>query len=453
MFIGRENELKIIDECLSRPSCCVLVYGKRRVGKTTLLLHALEGSKEKTVYFECAPNTIQYNADKFVEALNQENVIDFNFPAKDFDDIFKFLNRLDVTLNIVIDEYQFLKEMYPAVSVDGMFQKIADNYLSHIRLFLCGSHVGVMTELLNSGNPLFGRFTRIIGLEEWNYKEASLCYAGRSPYDKVAFYSVFGGSPYLNTEIDAEKSLKENVIKIFLKKDSIGLAYVNQLLMTSSSQRNSLMDILEAIGNGRNKFTEIKDKSQISDNLKLTKILNLAISLRLIKKDSPINRHDVNKKIWYEIDDNAVRFYYTFVHRYLYRLEQIGSELFYDKYVQPKLDNYIPRRFEDICRTYFTLQCKEGKRHDIRGIGTYYYDLPSQKRNGEFDVVLEKELGYDVYEVKYLATKMPKDMMDEKSEKIREIPDFFVDKIGFISVNGFESDCGGILLTGEDLYM
>ncbi|MCD8205813.1 MAG: AAA family ATPase [Clostridia bacterium] len=450
MFYGRENELRIISEALNKPYCFVMVYGKRRVGKTTLLLHALDSDEAKTIYYECAETSMANNVDKFLFTLKDCGVIDYDIVMRDFDDVFRFLDRLNVTLNIVIDEYQYLRDLDSGC--DSIFQKVADGSLGHIRLFICGSHVGMMRDLTNSSNPLYGRFSDIIELGEWDYRESACLYPELCAYDKVALYAVFGGSPYIVSKIEGKKTLRENIVDLYLKKDAVAFSYVDKLIMTTSSQRPAVISVLQALGNGKNKFSEIGDKSHISDNATLSKTLNLAISLHLIKKEYPINKLGDSKKAWYEIDDNVVRFFYAFIYGRCSMLEKIGPELFYDSYIEPGLTEYVSRRFEDICRTYFSLLCKHGMMSGVKAIGTYYYDCPANKKNGEFDVVIEKNLGYDIYEVKYLSSKMKRQTMIDKTEKVRAIKGLAVDVVGFISVNGFEDDCAGSLIDGEDLY-
>ena len=92
--------------------------------------------------------------------------------------------------------------------VDSVFQDVFDNYSSNLNFIICGSEISMMNELLTEGNPLFGRFTKKICIEELNYIETSSFYENKSIMDKIAFYSIFGGSPYINSYIDNKDSLK-----------------------------------------------------------------------------------------------------------------------------------------------------------------------------------------------------------------------------------------------------
>ena len=148
MFVGREKELGLIQNLLQKPSASMMLYGKRKVGKTTLILQALSESSDKTVYFECLKSTMEDNIEAFVAVLVREQVLPVALTFKTFADVFAYLNTLPQTINIVIDEYPYLKVYTKPETVDSMFQTIIDNYLKNIRLFISGSHIGMMKYML-----------------------------------------------------------------------------------------------------------------------------------------------------------------------------------------------------------------------------------------------------------------------------------------------------------------
>ncbi|MCD8205080.1 MAG: AAA family ATPase [Clostridia bacterium] len=458
MFIGREEEIKLIGSELSKPSAFVIVYGTRRVGKTSLLKEAVKKSSDKTIYFECQALPLEFNLSLFLETLEDLGFDIDREKLTSFDRVFKYLNGFGESFNVIIDEYPYLKKSAGGNVMDSVFQSVVDNYLHGIRLFLSGSDVGMMKELCCYDNALFGRCTRIIELKEWDYKEASMCYPNLSPYDKVAFYSVFGGTPYLNTSIDAAKSIKENITELYLKENGAARIYASQLLMTGASDMKLFVEpILIVLGNGRRRYGEIKAATKISSDSVLKKYLDTAIKLGLIVKVYPVNRDGDAKKASYEIADNVLRFYYSFIFKHQSDLYDMGEDLFYEEYVRPHLTAYVSKRFEDICRTYFRRLIKSGKYKDARRVGRYYYDDSVTQKSGEFDVAVKKEpyrgmYCYDIYEVKYHEKPFSEKGMRLETEQILDINEIKVQNIGFVSVNGFEEGCEGILITGDDLY-
>ena len=148
MFIGRLEELEILHRLLEKPSASVMIYGKRKVGKTTLIDKALEASTDKKIYYECLKAPMQENVDGFVAMLVREKILPVQLAFKSFTDVFAYMNTINATFNVVIDEYPYLKAFTKPETVDSIFQSIIDNNLKNIRLFLSGSHIGMMKDLL-----------------------------------------------------------------------------------------------------------------------------------------------------------------------------------------------------------------------------------------------------------------------------------------------------------------
>ncbi len=453
MFIGRQEELKAIQAILDKKSGSVLVYGKRKVGKTTLILEALKSSKDTTVYYECLKSSMQDNINGFVSVLVKTKVLPVPMGFASFQEVFQYLNTLDKTLNIIIDEYPYLKQFNKGETVDSIFQTIIDNDIINIRLFISGSHVGMMKDLLEEKNALYGRFSLNIKLKELNYRETAVFYNDKTVYDKIAFYSVFGGSPFVNEQLDSKSDLKQNILKTVLNPLNAVYSYAENLLVSDLFGSVNAERILNVIANGKKKYGEIESKLGLTNNGLLSKQLKTLLDMDMVSKVYPINKEDDNKKVSYEMTDNLLRFWYTYVYKNKSALQMLGAEAFYDNYIEPSITTFISHRFEEIARTFFSLQVKEGKRKGIFRIGTYYYDDSATKTNGEFDVVLQRKDNYDIYEVKYYAKPLYLTEMQAEEEQIRTIKGLAVGNIGFISVSGFEEvsseyDCIG----GEELY-
>ena len=452
MFYSREKEIKDINKLFENSNKTVLLYGKRRVGKTELITHIFKG--RKSVYFECIKDTIDENVRLFVNECKKAGI---NIPGyasfSSFVDIFDFLNSLKEKYFIAIDEYPYLKEINDSLMVDSMFQNIVDHHLSNLNLIISGSSIKTMKDLLIEGNPLFGRFDLTIKLPEFNYFEASQFYPNLTNYDKVAMYSVFGGSPFVNKEINPALSLKENIIKTFLKEGGAVFNYADNMLISDVANEIQARRLLSTIANSKKKYSELtsildKEKTGI-----FVRSLNSLQDLEIVSKYYPINKLNDAKKTQYEISDNAIRFFYTYVYKNKTQLNILGPSAFYDEYIEPTIIEFISHRFESLVRNYFSLLVKNGLLKGVLNIGTYYYDDPIKKLNGEFDVAIQNRNGFEIYEIKYLKGKMTKNQLIEEVKQIKQIQEINVCKIGFVSINGFSSDISGYeLITGNDLY-
>ena len=430
-----------------------MVYGKRRVGKTTLIQKALKSSSYRTVYFECLKGTMQDNISGFVQELVRAKILPVPLNFGTLQDVFAYLNALPEKIVVVIDEYPYLKAMNDSATVDSIFQNIIDNRLVNIELILSGSHIGMMKDALQEKNALYGRFAVTIKLNELNYLEAAKFYPDKTPYDKAAHYAVFGGSPFVNQALQPMATIRENIISTILNPMSAVYLYASQLLLSDYSVKINAERIFSVIGNGKKRYTEIEDKLDVKKTGNLSKQIKSLIDLEIIARNSPINKIGDNKKSTFEINDNLLRFYFTFIYKNASALQVLGAEAFYDEYIAPALTDFISRRFEGICRDYFSHQVRSGKMKGVRNIGSYYYDDPAHRKNGEFDVALEFADGYEIYEAKYYAQPMTLDEIHREVQQVEAIKELTVKQIGFIAINGFaEREEPYLYLDGNDIF-
>ena len=453
MFVGRERELESIENCLKNDFKNIMVYGKRKVGKTTLILEASKRSGRKLLYYECIRTSLINNVDSFVNNISKEIAFPSYVRFNSFEEVFDYLEQLNDKLLVIIDEYPYLKELENSNYVDSCFQRIIDKKYRNIDLILCGSHIAMMQQLLQEKNALFGRFTLVIKLEELDYYSCQKFYEELSPYDKVGFYSVFGGSPFINEQINPSKSLKDNICSLILNFQSNVFVYLNNLLLSDYSNKLSIERILYYLSNGKKKYSEIEQAVFHEKTGNLGKQLLPMIDMGIISRNVPINKLNDKKKVKYEICDNILRFYFTYLYNKIGVLQIVGAETFYEEYIEPTIKTFISYRFEEIGRQYFSLKTKNGQMKGIRNIGTYYYDDIVNKINGEFDIALEKEKGFDIIEVKYYKNKIDVSMVNKEINQIKSINDIEIDKIGFISINGFQNGVKlDYMIDGSNLY-
>lgn len=451
MFVGREEELALLRE--EHIGKAVMVYGKRRVGKTTLILKALEQCSYQTVYFECLKGTMQENINGLVQELVRVKVLPVPLAFSSLQDVFAYLNTLTQKMVVVVDEYTHLYAMNDSGVVDSVFQGIIDNRLSNIELILAGSHIGMMKDLLQERNPLYGRFATSIKLDEMNYLDAAKFYPDKSAYDKVAHYAVFGGSPFINQALNPAATLRDNIISTILNPMSPVYLYASQLVFSDNSLNVNSERIFSALGNDRKRYTEIEDALRVKKTGNLAKQIKTLTDLEILARSIPINKPNDNKKATYELNDNLLRFYYAFVYKNSSALQVLGAEAFYDEYVAPVLTHFIAHHFEDICREYFSLQVRSGRMNGVRSIGSYYLDTAVRCEIKEFPVSVELADGYAVYLPKYSAQPMTIDEIHGEAQRMEGVNDPGIKQLGFISINGFvEQEKPYIYLDDNDIF-
>lgn len=451
MFVGREQELALLQQ--EHIGKAVMVYGKKRVGKTTLILKALEQCPYQTVYFECLKGTIQDNIAGFVQELVRIKVLPVPLAFSSLQDVFAYLNTLPQKMVVVVDEYTHLYAMNDSGVVDSVFQSIIDSRLSNIELILAGSHIGLMKDLLQERNPLYGRFAASIKLDELNYLDASKFYPDKSAYDKVAHYAVFGGSPFINQALNPDATLRENIIGTVLNPMSPVYLYANQLVFSDNALNINTERIFSVLGNDRKRYTEIEDALGVKKTGNLAKQIKTLTDLDILSRRIPINKPNDNKKATYELSYNLLRFYYTFVYKNASAFQVLGADAFYDEFIAPVLTDFIARRFEDICREYFSLQVRSGRMNGVRSIGSYYPDTAVRCENKAFSVSVERADGYAVYLPKYSAQPMTLDEIHGEAQRMEGVNDPGIKQLGFISINGFvEQEKPYIYLDDNDIF-
>ena len=455
MFVGREKELKALRDELSNQNrkSAILVYGKRRVGKSTLIREAAKGFDGVVVNHLCVMSTFEGNLELIYKSVSES----LSLPRLHFDSMFAmmdYLNVLGKKVLLIIDEYPYLKQTRKKNEVDSYMQAVIDHMPANVKLVICGSYITIMKELLTEDNPLFGRFTLIQHIHDFDYYEAAQFYPGLPIRDKVAFYGVFGGCPYVLENLDTSRTLKENIIRLLLPETGLIRSHIENIMLREIRKTFDTR-ILESLGNGKKKYTEIRAKLGSTETGLLDKQLKILLNMETIQKVEPINRKNGKKKQFYEITDNLMRFYFSFIFGAAGNIARIGEEQYYNLNIEQSLEQFVGRRLEGIALQYFHRLAVSGKRTDMEDFGSYWYDDPETKTNGEFDCVIKRtgEL-YDFYECKYFDRPMKREECEQEKEQLRHIKGISVSGIGFICTGGFAFENNGdfALVDGEDLY-
>ena len=442
MFIGRAREMSLIKAFIEKKSKSMLVYGLRRVGKTTLLKQALSKMNVEYIYFECEKASEEVNASSFIKLLNEKYNESYG-SFSNFKDIFELINKHHKDLFVIIDEYSYMKEYYllskkpdsslKAVGLDSEFQNIIDNYLGKSKLILCGSSISVMKGLLDYSSPLYGRFDIVINLQPFSYLEVKEMFK-ELPYENIVeIYSIFGGSPYVLSKYNQSLSLEENICEQLLDKEGDIYRHVINNVLSELDKDPDLNRILNSIKNGDRKYGDIEQSVKVSSSGLLDKQLKKLLDLDIIEKKYPIGFEGDKRKTHYSLKDNLLRFYYAYIYQEENRIDLLGKKRFYDVYITKSLNEFISRRFENIAKEYFSLKVKNGEYPQIVDIGTYF------SSNNEYDCVFKKEDNtYAFYEVKYKTKPLTKGEMLKEIDQIQMIQGISISEIGFICSSGFE---------------
>lgn len=440
-FYGRKKEVELLKRILSKDVMqTVVLYGRRRIGKSELLKYVLNQQESKYIYYECKQTTELNNVDSLATIIGQ--VYDFPKPSfQSFEELLKYLFQKSIndSVILVLDEYPYLRDKVDGM--DSIIQSLIDQYRNKgkIKFILCGSYIETMKSLVNPKAPLFGRIDRSIHLQAMNYLESSEFYPGFSDKDKVRLYSVFGGIPYYNSMIDESLSVKENMIELIASPNSVLENEVPMYLKSELSKITNANEVIEVLAKGYSKFTDILSQSHVTSSPTLVNVLDKLIQMEIVRKDMPINDENNKKKTMYRISDQLTMFYYRYCFHYSSQMRIMDSDVFYQKYIHTDFESqYVPHVFENICRQYLIYQNMMGFIEEpFEKIGRYWYDNPKEKTNGEFDIVTEDAKGYIFYEAKFRNKPITQDIIDKEIFQVNQT-NLNCYKYGFVSASGFQ---------------
>lgn len=443
MFIGREEELKRIQKIVRRPQMgTIIIYGRRRIGKSELIKQVLKQTETDSIYYECRQVAEESNASAIGELVSER----FHLPKLGYAkiaEILEYLFRLSLSqdLILVLDEYPYLRENIKGM--DSILQALIDRYReeAHIKLIILGSYVNEMRSLTGPENPLFGRMDLVLNLKQMNYLDSARFYPHFSAEDKVRIYSVFGGVPYYNRLIDDTLSVRENIMDLIA---SPGARLENEVAMVLNAEISRLAnanEVFRALAKGYSRYSDILAQSHVSSGPTLADVLDRLIQMELVTKTAPINDPTNKKKTGYSICDNLSLFYYRYVFRYASQMKIMDPDLFYDRYIRDDFEEkFVPHQFEEICRQYLIHKNRRGEIDPVFfQIGKYYYDDPILHKNGEFDIVTEDDLGYIFYEVKFRREPISNSVIQREIEQV-QATGLHCYRYVFISRSGFDAD-------------
>lgn len=441
VFFGRVEELKEIKYALSKLNFeGILIYGRRRVGKTELINEAIQNYRGPIIRYECKKTTNYQNLIQLSKVVLSEfgNLIN-DYVFNSYDDLFDYVFKksCESEFTFIIDEFSFLLQSNDAI--DSSLAIAIDKYKrkSKMKLIISGSYVQILKEMISANAHLYGRFTHIISLKPMDYLTSSMFYPNYSNEDKVKMYSVFGGIPYFNSLIDSSLSAEENIINLIVKKDSILEHEINEVILNETNKINEMNLIIETIVKGTTKFSDILSVLS-KDKIRIEYYLSRLIEMEIIEKKSPINDKNNKKKTFYVFKDNLMRFYYRYIFQNYNMRNVMNPKDFYSIKIKGDFESiYIPKIFENISEQYLILANKKGLIHPVfYDIGTYYFNDAKNKRNIQLDIVTEDENGYVSYECKYTNEPIGNKVINEEKQQTIELG-MNIYKLGFISKRGF----------------
>ena len=363
-FIGRTSELATLNAELERGSGFVVIYGRRRVGKTTLIKEFIKD--KRAFYFLATTESEAQSMKRFAGVLSRttKNPMPSKVTFTDWLDLFQVVtdDHPDEKKVLVIDEFPYLVKTNP--DFPSILQNAWDEVLKdhNVMLILCGSLISMMKKhALAYDSPLYGRRTAQIRLMPLQFTDV---YAAQnlSFEQAVEQYAITGGVPKYMEFFQTEEPLVEQIRRVVLSKNGFLYEEPDFLLNEEVQTPINYFSVLKAISDGNHKLSKI-GMTMEQDTSAITPYLKTLIDLGFVIKNVPITEKNPerSRKSLYYVSDNFIRFWFRYVYPFKGELELDNQQIVLDEMGKDFKQKFVAFAYESICRNIFAELCRKGQ--------------------------------------------------------------------------------------------
>ena len=443
MFIGRERELDSLNKLYQTDEFeFVVLYGRRRVGKTALINHFI--ADKPAIYFMGVESNDKQNLENFsasileyYSGIKMSETSFMSFQAA-LDTVFQL--SLNKRIILAIDEYPYVAKSSKsfASTLQLLIDKYRDN--SKLMLILCGSSMSYMEDhVLAYKAPLYGRRTAQMKLLPFSFEETCRYFTNFSAEEKALAYGIVGGTPQYLLQMNDRLTIEENIKNTYLNPTSSLFEEPINLLKQEVREPAIYTAIITAIATGASRMSEISTKVGEDTNVCSIYLKNL-VSLGIVQRKIPYGEK-ASKKSIYSIDDNMFRFWYRFVLENTSMIARGATELVY-KRIEPHLSDYMGKVFEEICKQYLWKLLLSGNSPvEFSSLGRWWGNDPIRKCQTEIDIMGEQDKSTALFaECKWTNEKVDLPILETLIERSELFP--YPHKHLFLfSKSGFTRGC------------
>lgn len=368
-FIGRQAEISGLNRLYKdslRQAQFVIMYGRRRVGKTTLLLHWAQQTGQPFLYWVARRETPDALRQSLAAALwNWAYPGGSNQPPifTNWEILFREMARLigDKPLILIWDEFSYAAESDP--TFPSHLQAAWDHILKElpIMLILSGSHIGMMVDMMNYQAPLYGRFTAQFPVDPLPYSAMASFFPAFSAPERVSVYACLGGIPAYLERFDPEEDLSANIRRHLFSRSGMFRSEPSFLVSDLVRETRIYETILRAVANGKHTPAEISQYTGINaSNFPpyMKRMIELRLLERRIPATIPFAQRETTTRSRYRVNDPFLRFYYRFVEPNLEMIEQGQVDALWQR-VNSQFRAFVGMTtFEELCQEWVTRQAQ-----------------------------------------------------------------------------------------------
>ena len=358
-FKGRVRELNLLDELWQATEATLLVlYGRRRVGKTRLLEQWTKQSKTRALYWMAEPSSAADQLRSFSQALynfanpNAPAPLDFSYTtwAQAWQQVAVLAQRERFAL--FVDEFTYVLAITPIIA--GVLQNAWDHRLNQTNLFLVisGSHLGMMRRhMLSYQAPLYGRATSQLHLQPLPFGYTQDFFPNYQPDERVAIYAIFGGIPAYWERITPTRSISDNIRHQLLTPNNLMQAEPRLLLQDFVQDPHNYVSILRAIAGGARTQKDISVRAGLAQG-HVSKYLSVLREAGFVERRVPVTATESSRLGRYHLIDPYLRFYYRFLFARQAQLAMNEPDLALAEIKRHLLDFIGAHTWEELCREW-----------------------------------------------------------------------------------------------------
>ncbi len=442
-FFDRARETASLEErynkAIKGAGSLVVLYGRRRVGKTELVRHFLEGIDSPKLYFYVDLAERRVLLDALQKSIQEQ--LGGNVVFSDFDDFFAYIRNMAAGKRFVLVMDEFQRFLSVAPEAITLIQKHWDNGLKNMKIMivLVGSSIGMIEKITGSkAGALYGRSDRI-KISPFRYADFRLMFSELNEADKVVRYAVFGGTPYYLEKTLAFSDTLSAIDELVIKKDG-SLSEEPKTLLEYENLRTHARynSILQSISSGKEVLKEISDFTRVPATALPPYLTKLDELLSLVEKKDPVLGKERLKR--YRISDNFFRFWYKFVFENQTTINLENRSLVREK-IKSELNSYTGKLFEDVIKELLILY--QGRK--IGNMPINFDEIGSwwNRSSEEIDIVAvnKREKRIIVGEVKWSSHPINEDVLNELVRRSKLIGTTGSYEYMLVSKAGFTNKC------------
>ena len=419
MFTDRLEELAFLEREFDRPSSFVVIYGRRRTGKTTLIEQFIR--EKKALYFLANEEPEVFQRRRFqalLRSLTSEPLLEENPEPLSWESLFRLFARQDGKKILVVDEFQYLATVhkpFPSILQSAWDQFLKD---SGCMVILCGSLVSLMEgTVLSYTSPLYGRRTGQLLLNGLPFSCLEDFFPGSSVEDRIRLYSITGGIPKYLEEAERYASAWELIEKGVLDKNAYLFREPDFLLDREAGAAGTYKSILTQISSGKKRIGEIASAFQVHPS-HLTRYLKVLRDLGLVERVVPVTEPapERAKNGIYRIRDPFLAFWFRYVSPHIDSLELRETGPAMEKIRASFETDAVPRVYEELCRQSVRRLYSSARIPFLpQKVGRWW------NRTDEIDVVGLAEEGVLSGECKYQERPVGEDVLHDLERKTEKM--------------------------------